>query len=1155
MVPMSPALVRPLFPRRQPEESELRLPDINDILQQQLSMGLSGGGSRPPLPVTEEETQGLAGMAMGGVEAIGNVLDTPGSFVRGILSGEPGRAFEGVLDPEKRVSGEEMLQSWGMLGDREETDWSNWGSIASNGLRTVAGIGAEIATDPLTLVSGPMGALTKAGKAAKEGASAAAMASKSVPELASAFKAGKLGDVAINTPLEIADQIRKGERGLLSVSLTPFSKEPLFTLGAGSETAAKALESAYYGKISPLRYARGLFSSKAAPNKVTFDASEQMLNDLNAVERAKLTAGIQNFHSAMMDRAPKLEEEFAKIAEHHGAAGDKTAYEKFMRSAVITKDGLPQPADIQAALEKHLAAGTTGNVVLDQAKTKAMSEEMYQWLDALKGAEDAARERINALGGDIPGMFDLYTDHGVGRRAPSVIKAKKEQLAKRWQSSAAQDAFRMEKSRQDPFRHVPGGEVTINDLIKNDVLMGTGMEKAEHVAALKAALKLPAAADMDLKTLRETYLRQIIEPKLNEFWNGREPIVVKAKRRGQKDVTHTLETELDRWFKPGQGFYDDAGKLIKKPKPTATTTLLRKLDSMPLEARETGLFSQSILDDAFDYLGSAAATESTLTSAHNFLAQPGVVGLESKGFQGVPLREAFQNAGLRDSGIETFLKTNFADQATSPEAIKRLMADARVAPGAEHALAAYSKLTSRQTQGEIGKALDKLNSLYKSWLYNPFPASHLRNVVSDFWNSWSHGKVDTKPLLRAYADAMEFMKTRGGEAAGDLAEFTKLNGMEGSRIVDTVGEAGAGVATRIPEGGAIWALKGLKPSKKLFNPLAVPGLSKPGEAMNPLMEFGNRAQNVTEFLGKGAYYTALKRQGYSPAQAMHLVKQALFDYGDLSSFDKSVMKRIAPFWAFTRKNTPYQLLKIAENPGGRTSQTIRAINDLSRSDEDVYTPGFLQEGMAVPLGNNPTEQAFFRNTLIPVDSLNKLVTTGGTPNPLATGQRFASLLHPLLAAPVELASGKQLSTGRNIADLESTTSALTGGAYENQQLDRVLHYMPFSRFVGEGLRLTDPRKTWGQIAANSLGMGKVSTYDTEKWKAVDLRNAIQEQLAANPNVREFDSYYVPQSKKEKMDPAELALVQAQNRRTQQLSELLKDMAARRKAQRSHVAQQ
>jgi hypothetical protein len=75
---------------------------------------------------------------------VGTTLDTPGSMARGLLSGQHERAFGGIMDPSRRVSGRDMLQQWGVLGDNEEgLDFGD-----------VAGFGAEMLTDPLSLMTG-----------------------------------------------------------------------------------------------------------------------------------------------------------------------------------------------------------------------------------------------------------------------------------------------------------------------------------------------------------------------------------------------------------------------------------------------------------------------------------------------------------------------------------------------------------------------------------------------------------------------------------------------------------------------------------------------------------------------------------------------------------------------------------------------------------------------------------------------------------------------------------------------------------------------------------------------------------------------------------------------------------------------------------------
>lgn len=74
----------------------------------------------------------------------GDVLGTPGSVVRGLMAGDPGRAFGGVFDPSRRVHGRELLEKLGVLDENE--DGLDPGDVA--------GFGADVITDPLTYLGG-----------------------------------------------------------------------------------------------------------------------------------------------------------------------------------------------------------------------------------------------------------------------------------------------------------------------------------------------------------------------------------------------------------------------------------------------------------------------------------------------------------------------------------------------------------------------------------------------------------------------------------------------------------------------------------------------------------------------------------------------------------------------------------------------------------------------------------------------------------------------------------------------------------------------------------------------------------------------------------------------------------------------------------------
>lgn len=139
----------------------LRMLAASSSPMQMLSMGSMGNGpggrpSAPTLP-PEQKTAMLAALqrqAGGALEVAQKVLDYPGAIGRGILAGDPLSGFS--WDADRRVTGKELLEQYGLLNKNDNPYFS-----------TFAGLAAEIATDPLSIISGPANALTKAGKAAQ----------------------------------------------------------------------------------------------------------------------------------------------------------------------------------------------------------------------------------------------------------------------------------------------------------------------------------------------------------------------------------------------------------------------------------------------------------------------------------------------------------------------------------------------------------------------------------------------------------------------------------------------------------------------------------------------------------------------------------------------------------------------------------------------------------------------------------------------------------------------------------------------------------------------------------------------------------------------------------------------------------------------------
>ena len=100
----------------------------------------------------------LANVGTSGLSQAAHIFDTPGSMVRGFLSGGLSKGASALTDSgEERVSGRDLLRQYGLIG--REDNWVNF----------LGGLTTEVLTDPLTFMN-PLailgrGAPTAAGKA------------------------------------------------------------------------------------------------------------------------------------------------------------------------------------------------------------------------------------------------------------------------------------------------------------------------------------------------------------------------------------------------------------------------------------------------------------------------------------------------------------------------------------------------------------------------------------------------------------------------------------------------------------------------------------------------------------------------------------------------------------------------------------------------------------------------------------------------------------------------------------------------------------------------------------------------------------------------------------------------------------------------------
>lgn len=141
------------------------------------------------------------------------------------------------------------------------------------------------------------------------------------------------------------------------------------------------------------------------------------------------------------------------------------------------------------------------------------------------------------------------------------------------------------------------------------------------------------------------------------------------------------------------------------------------------------------------------------------------------------------------------------------------------------------------------------------------------------------------------------------------------------------------------------------------------------------------------------------RKGYGYDEAVYRISRYHFDYTDLSATDE-MMKNFIPFWVWTTKNLPLQLVEQMIHP--QYYQAYNRIQESNPVSSEILLPAWLSESRPMGfLGGN--------NIFSPdLPQLRLRSTAEGLVDPL----RLLGQANPLVKLPIELSFDKQSATGQ-----------------------------------------------------------------------------------------------------------------------------------------------
>ena len=407
------------------------------------------------------------------------------------------------------------------------------------------------------------------------------------------------------------------------------------------------------------------------------------------------------------------------------------------------------------------------------------------------------------------------------------------------------------------------------------------------------------------------------------------------------------------------------------------------------------------------------------------------------------------------------------------------------------------------------KIFDKYQYLYKLQVTAANPGFHARNYNSNqFQNYLDVGHEALKP--KTQAEATQLLRFAEGKKVKKNKIVTRF-GKEYTYDELLDGAIRYGV---YDEGFFAKDLPLSFAGKKPYKPSI-------GQRLNPLntefagYHYGRKVGNAIENQGRLCNFIGNIKRGLSMEEAGEHTNKFLFDYGDLTEFEQQFMKRVFPFYTWTRKNIPLQLEMMAKKPSKyrKLFKAIDTLQGMTKDDEKVdrkYVNDFAKDWVQLPgTVSNPEgrEEPVFWNPNLPYQDVTDLENFKNVDSAL---RHLISNSSPAIKIPIELATNKNMYFDSPINRGEGHMKPAPGylqpvnyhKLHKGEDVD-LKKISPELRYLLD--QLTPIRNTGEMIekhgsdralhALNTIGGVKVASYDYDKYKTWAIIDRLKELMS------------------------------------------------------------
>lgn len=369
-------------------------------------------------------------------------------------------------------------------------------------------------------------------------------------------------------------------------------------------------------------------------------------------------------------------------------------------------------------------------------------------------------------------------------------------------------------------------------------------------------------------------------------------------------------------------------------------------------------------------------------------------------------------------------------------------------------------------QSPVVRLYDRVLSMWKTGVTIYRPAHHVRNMIGDIYLGWMDGVNSVRP----YMLAARVQKSMSG-AYDTLQNVDKLvelgilqKGYKTPLPNEVLFRNKSGVEFTAEQIGAVAHQKGLLEHARTIEDIIdlgetatfKPFKGKVQAVARKASELQNHNARLAHFIDKvmksrGSDLEAIFEQAARRSRKWH--PSGL----DLTEFERTVLRRIIPFYSWMRKSAPLLIEGLVMNPGKALipSKIYGAIQDMQGIDTPGRADPFPVDQMfpewlrSEGLGPLSTSKGFLSG--VSDQGPPGYVMGGVGLNPLSQfmsqlespGRTLTSSLTPVVRIPTEIMTGSKLFTGEPISGPEARP-----GAFEQYVGEQIPAYNAIQSITG-----------------------------------------------------------------------------------------------------------